>query len=289
VAEEPDVPSLSDSFEKVAVIGASTVEEAAGLLPCAEHATGLPLEQSVEMLREMVGADGGVSDEGWCEVPDRLVCGRLSSTSLRAMCPFACTCWEGILGYAGPFGTPSFGCPEQCVRATHLYVALLGSMFPCEDTGPANFTAETGYLPNAYSLFQEWGWNSSFRFFYLEYVSGLQEYVTGVATVSEGVESSTLVLSNLVLRLSELQLDSLRGHVLGGGFFEELAAGSWNLLPGTPHPRGLTGCDFLASYEVGLALNLDLCDEGKIASIRPWCPRACGCEWGMAGCPEACE
>ncbi|CAK0838051.1 unnamed protein product [Prorocentrum cordatum] len=47
-----------------------------------------------------------------------------------------------------------------------------------------------------------------------------------------------------------------------------------------PHPRCLTGCDYLASYEVRLLLNADLCSASEFSSIQFMCQVSCGCSLG---------
>ncbi|CAK0878954.1 unnamed protein product [Prorocentrum cordatum] len=79
-------------------------------------------------------------------------------------------------------------------------------------------------------------------------------------------------------------------HVSTGALGRALVSGIWELSPGLAHPRGLTGCAFLASYEVTSLLNLDLCSDGVHAPLRWFCPEACGCDpsYSMSQCPVAC-
>ncbi|CAK0838547.1 unnamed protein product [Prorocentrum cordatum] len=78
--------------------------------------------------------------------------------------------------------------------------------------------------------------------------------------------------------------------VATGAIGRALVSGIWELMPGLAHPRGLSGCDFLASYEVTSLLNLDACADGDHTSLRFFCPKACGCDssFGMDECPVAC-
>ncbi|CAK0810333.1 unnamed protein product, partial [Prorocentrum cordatum] len=304
VAVEPNASSLDDvgfhehSFQKVALIGESTVAEAADTLPCKDFATGQTFWAMQASLRQLTGD----STVGTCADASKLdLCGKPESTQLRALCPFQCGCMIA-LSSTGLFGTPAFGCPTSCVQYRAVYDEIVQG-YPCEDTGEGNFSAVTDYMPNTYEVSLTIGTRyglyrySDFRSYYLAYVRGLQEYILRSAIVLQGVqrniESLVILMSvpqvwegSAVVPFSALEMYS---HVIGGGFFEELAAGNWTLLPGIPHPRGLRGCDYLASYEVSLVLNVALCEEGVTSSIRPWCPRACQCQSGMPGCPAACE
>merc|ERR1740121_1995904 len=61
---------------------------------------------------------------------------------------------------------------------------------------------------------------------------------------------------------------------------QSLLDGNWDLMPGVPHPRNLTGCDYLTSFEVKALLNTDLCSADEYSSIRFMCPVSCGCSLG---------
>merc|ERR1711879_173145 len=74
-----------------------------------------------------------------------------------------------------------------------------------------------------------------------------------------------------------------------GGLSASLVNGSWTLGHRTmSHPRGLTGCEYLASYELSAIMGFDLCNPKVVTSIRTICPVSCGCRTGMAECPAAC-
>jgi hypothetical protein len=298
--EAPDsVDSLQfqgESFQKVAYIGEYTLEAAASTLPCVDSIVEY---RYPEVLGEIAGG-GNINS---CIEIDRRLCGKMSSTRLRALCPQTCACYDGILSWSGLFGTSAFGCPTECLKHSQAtFNRLVGDWFPCEDTGPGNFSAVTEYLPGVY---QYWNFQFSqllvemgidtfghryFRDFYQDYVSGLQEYVSGDPSMRQGVPNSIYNLQSWRPDVPWPEVDALIGHILDGVFFEELAAGNWTIFPGVPHPRGFTGCAYLASAEIAFLINVDLCAVGnKIASIRPWCPRACGCSSGMPECPGSCR
>jgi len=301
----PSPPSLhdagfqEDSFRLVAQISESSGEEAADLLPCADFSTGLSLEWSQETLREI----SGISGASTCEdlLVDPWLCGRANSTRLRALCPFTCACRQGIMAWAGPFVTRAFGCPSECGKiAGQTWELIMGNLFPCEDTGEGNFTGQGSYMPPIYQSMAAAAphLNLHFSDFFQLYIRGVKEYIMSEPLVAQGVSGGVEALSFSTAyegapgqsALSQSQKDALVNHVLTGRIFDDILAGVWSLFPGTPHPRNLTGCAYLASVEVFLAINTNLCEEGTIASIRPWCPVACGCDGALdpAGCPSAC-
>lgn len=70
--------------------------------------------------------------------------------------------------------------------------------------------------------------------------------------------------------------------VTSGSMPQSILSGSWEMLPGVPHPRGLTGCAFLTSFEITALLNTDMCSTETYASIKPLCPESCGCTLGTS-------
>merc|ERR1712137_1329104 len=110
---------------------------------------------------------------------------------------------------------------------------------------------DTDFFPHVYALiFHVTNGNAfpTFRSYYVSYIRGLQQYVTGEAAMREGVESNAegLIISmQLINAPVNYSASDIYKHVISGAFFDDLAAGTWTLLPGTPHFRGLTGCGFL--------------------------------------------
>lgn len=292
VAKVPPAPSLSDAFRSVAQISDSSVAEAADLIPCVDFGTGLTIEWSQETLREILG----VSNVSTCMdmfLYDTWLCGAASSTKLRALCPHTCGCRSGIIGMSGPFASPAFGCPSECLNIEmQTWELVFGDWFPCEDTGPGNFSGLGSYLPPFFDMMRLTlpQFEFHFRDFYLLYIKGLKDYITGTPLVAQGVLGGAEVLAYAFPDLEPQLIDELVDHVLTGGLFDEMAAGNWSLFPGTPHPRNLTGCDYLASWEIAAVINVNLCDdEGTLVSIRTWCPVACGCVEAKGACPSACR
>jgi hypothetical protein len=295
-----DAGFQEDSFDLVAQMSGLPVAEAAGLLPCSDFSTGLSLEWSRQTLREISG-DSSMNkcdDLHWNGKP--WLCGMANSTSLRALCPFTCACRQGILAWAGAFVTPGFGCPAECSKIPgQMWEKVMGNLYPCEDTAPGNFTGQGSYKPYIYQLMSMTfpHLNLHFSNYFQLYIQGVKEYITGEPLLAQGVSGGVEAMSwsevyapGGVPTLTPSQKESLVSHVLTGRIFDDIAAGIWNLFPGTPHPRNLTGCAYLASTEVVMAINTNLCEEdGAIASIRPWCPVACGCEGAQPGCPLACR
>jgi len=107
---------------------------------------------------------------------------------------------------------------------------------------------------------------------WLLYVRGLFDYSMSKPGFQDGV--ANVVREDYAgIAISEDMQNTLVQHISTGAMGRALANGSWDLMPGLPHPRGLTGCAFLTSYEITSLLNLDLCAEGR-----------CRCFWaGLDG------
>ncbi|CAK0827702.1 unnamed protein product [Prorocentrum cordatum] len=124
---------------------------------------------------------------------------------------------------------------------------------------------------------------------FLFYVRGLFEYLTSLSGFNDSV-TEVVEKDYAGVNPDEGMMADLIEHVATGAMGRALVSGIWELMPGLAHPRGLSGCDFLASYEVTSLLNLDACADGDHTSLRFFCPKACGCgsSFGMDECPVAC-
>merc|ERR1719245_2390886 len=122
---------------------------------------------------------------------------------------------------------------------------------------------------------------------WLLYLQGLVEY----QSVRPGLKGHVKRFINSgVLGVNETHSNDIYEHAMSPNFAIALVNASWELMPGLPHPRGLTGCEFLASYEMKGLLNIDLCNLDEYTSIRFFCPKACRCAGAhsMSECPAAC-
>jgi hypothetical protein len=88
--------------------------------------------------------------------------------------------------------------------------------------------------------------------------------------------------------ISQEQQVPMWQHIVTGGIVDTVLGGTWEFMPGVQHPRNLTGCAFLASYEFTAAMNYDLCVPGTLRSIRHICPVSCLCTRLASECPYGC-
>jgi len=97
-----------------------------------------------------------------------------------------------------------------------------------------------------------------FTRWYATYVRGILPYMYGVWGGSTRLKTMATTLYNEGL----LQVDSVEAYLERfwyGGVSSSLLDGSWTLTDSqAPHPRNLTGCRFLASYELQALLGFDL-------------------------------
>lgn len=113
-------------------------------------------------------------------------------------------------------------------------------------------------------------------FWWLLYVRGLFENLQSQTSFKKRVENAIKNEFNLLQVEADMQ-DDLVAYVTSGNIRKSFLNGKWELMPGLPHPRNLTGCEYLASMEVKALLNIDLCATGDYRSIRYLCPETCGC------------
>jgi hypothetical protein len=125
---------------------------------------------------------------------------------------------------------------------------------------------------------------------WLRYVHGLFQYLYSRPGFEDGVRN--VIREDYVgIDASEQEQDVIVHTITLGWFFRMLATTSnWEIAPGVPHPRGLTGCNFLASYEITALLNIDLCNPDEGTSIKFFCPSACQCTEAslLSECPAQC-
>jgi len=114
-------------------------------------------------------------------------------------------------------------------------------------------------------------------FWWLTFAAGLFEHLTADVAFPDIVEDTVpLVFPDVDYSTRQ----ELVAWVSNGSLARSFLDGNWELMPGVPHPRGLTGCDYLASNEVRTLLNIDLCSAEEYSSIRFMCPVSCGCSVG---------
>jgi len=200
------------------------------------------------------------------------------------------------------FGSEAYGCPSSCVALRTAYDGFrsdhAGTTFPdmttlgCEDathlaltnpsidfnTFPAvnedgmliPYDRDTVYLPR---------WLHS-------YLTGLFSVLLQESTFSAYVRTGAFDFVSWGL-IPEGWQTYLWEHVESAEIVQTILSGSWELMPGIPHPRNLTGCSYLASYELIILLGRDLCDASDFRSIKNICPQTCRCG-AMPECPAVC-
>eukprot|EP00930_Biecheleria_cincta_P020072 TRINITY_DN15169_c0_g1_i7.p1 TRINITY_DN15169_c0_g1~~TRINITY_DN15169_c0_g1_i7.p1 ORF type:complete len:925 (+),score=119.71 TRINITY_DN15169_c0_g1_i7:61-2835(+) len=278
------------------------------------------------------------------------LCALPSMSVVRFLCPMTCECGTFPSPKSGLFGSPKFGCPNQCgMRAAALQSmrASTGTAPPCLDAGSEYFSGQRSicyYLaPGAWLvpfLAHAIG-NASvgdeidgatldlvLAAFHKSDISfdiaglvvqdiislapcpgpGAGELATGRGMSSNGrklIYSALAGLrdesrSTLHTRVAALfafsgdrevnasRTEEAVNSLVDGTLINELQAGNWNIVGGSAHPRGLTDCAFLTSFEIVFVWNIDVCDT-KYNSLRSICPVSCGCQTlPSVQCPPTC-
>merc|ERR1712137_545163 len=180
--------------------------------------------------------------------------------SVRARCAVTCGCGSALPSLAGFFQTQAYGCPGGCMG--HRAVEL-------ESISCVNNSISTALSSSI------WG----------KYVHGMQEYFLSQTEYSQHARNAIIAYQTL-LNITTDQAEDVHAFLVGNGFWDALADHRYLLGEGIPHPSGKIGCDFLASSEVLLLLNLDICDIfADFLSLKPLCPLACECTIFPRGCP----
>jgi len=230
----------------------SNVEESVEDLPCMD--TSLSEDNATAAFFLEINDCAAIQHDCWM----------MNKTAFRALCPVTCGCTENAPSAGGIFQTQSWGCPRAC--SVFRYQLLWKTS--CED--------------DLESIS-----NSSWK----EYVSSLREHVTSLAGHEDRVRTYIFNLP-VSVNLNPDQGQTAFEYFMGNGFWDDLSSFQLLMGGGVPHARNLTGCNFMASNELMLLLNVNLCaSDGTYTSLRGVCPVACGCKLDTdttGGCPFDC-
>lgn len=203
--------------------------------------------------------------------------------AVRQFCPMACNCMFsfGQHGMCGAFGTPSYGCPTQC----NLYKSLVrdflyvgGFEDPCVDLSDADWVGARSGDP---------------RFMQVStYILGLSQLLASDPSLPKQATSFLRSFGsdwNGGVTLSEGQIQMAIASLRDGSTAHNITEGEWLIAKGIPHPRGLTGCLFLSSWEVQAVWQMDLCALKEALPIHSICPESCKCkDVDHSECPRTC-
>ncbi|CAK0803849.1 unnamed protein product [Prorocentrum cordatum] len=306
-------------FEAVSRMPSMEVAEMAAVLPCDDRQAGNTYDQADRFLEMTTGIPGLTCSNISTILSDTVqdifhepsyLCSDRLMVNVRALCPISCGCQLGTGGMTGMFGTLDFGCPQSCLEfhtvidewmySTNMRGDLNGDgivddgtpLGICRDASDAELIAD----PNASrECLRDFGrcleLRGRYTRWYATYVRGiLPGYGPGVGRGGALGEDGGRHAERRPDRVRQPR--ELHRAVLGWRrLSDSLLDGNWTLTdPTIPHPRGLTGCRYLASWDPLSALvGFDLCKpSGGFGSIRGVCPVSCGCAKGMDDCPAAC-
>jgi hypothetical protein len=301
--------------------------DAAPYMPCSDREAGNSYAQADWFLEQITGIPGftcrnisaETHDKGYEFFAGAELCSNREMVGIRSLCPLACGCHLGRDGMTGLFGSVDSGCPTACSEwdvisgqweYTHWkYSDYMVYYYNYYSDGDAeNSSRSKGSLMGAckdaldvelvgdphaslacltdFSRCLEL--TGRFTRWYATYVRGILPQMYSVWGGGTRLESMANTLYNTGL-LQVDSVDAYLGRFWAGGVAVSLVDGRWTLTDSqAPHPRNLTGCRFLASYELQALLGFDLCNPTGLTSIRRVCPVSCGCIPGMAECPAAC-
>lgn len=253
------------------VTSTASTAEAAKTLACNDAAYGRRV-----FAPALLKVTGGKASR--CEDPIiSELCPHGNMTAVRSLCPVTCGCDNPFDPKAAVFSAPAGGCPQSCQMAKTSIIEQRWD-YPCRDVDPQDFLAPFG--------------NSK------SYVTGLFEVAMAQPEIRNAIALKYAMQLNTTFNAMRFKPPGAEDAPWLAGFVEDfkngtwrdgILAGKWELAPGIPHPKHLTGCKFLTSWEFQSLLGLDLCDPGNFNSLRMRCPVSCRCWAGRPGCPVSCS
>lgn len=303
-----DTPFDVFAFDEILSMTSHSVAEGAEGLHCEDLDAGASSVSSLWEVQAILGNSNITSCDDDLELSLQS-CAQPEMSRFRAFCPVTCGCrdvWNtrvdigDFTGWpATVFGSSEYGCPAACISFRAAVSSfLLEQNDPDMAIGSRCMDVPVGYLTNPdvrWRTFRSvnedgpipYDSNSIYIPRWLHgYITGLHALLMYDSSFSESVwkQAHDFELWGLI---EPGTADALWEHIISGGIVDTIVSGTWELMPGSPHPRNLTGCAYLASYELTVLLGRDLCEVGHIRSIRNVCPVTCGCG-SMAECPAAC-
>lgn len=258
------------SIRRFMVTSTASFSEAARSLACNDAAYGHRI-----FAPALLKVTGGAASR--CKDPAVLkLCSHGNMSAVRSLCPVTCGCDNPFDPKAAVFSAPVGGCPNSCELAKTSVIEQRWD-YPCRDVDPQDFLAPNGGSEN--------------------YVTGVFEVAVAQPEIRNAVAWKYADQLNRTFKALSFMPPGTDGvsYMAGlvesfknGSWRDAILAGKWDLAEGIPHPRHLTGCKFLTSWEFQSLLGLDLCDPGQFNSLRMRCPVSCRCFAGRSGCPVSC-
>jgi len=259
---ENGMPSMSE-LDLIASVDTSNVATLAESVACEDQASSDYNNSNI--LRNAV-ALGNLFQTmpAYCEAALDY-CWMMNMTGVRALCPFTCGCSTATLGHAGFFQNAKWGCPTACAMSKTLLLEFENN---CSDQLTSSFVADS---------------------IWARYIDGMKAYVLSAEVFSDRLLAD-LSRNYALLGIKQEQILDVHRFFVGDGFWNAITLYNFSISDTAKHPRNLTGCDFIVSYEIQYILNLNLCDGEAFTSLRAICPVACDCSAGSkAGCPSGCS
>jgi len=191
-------------------------------------------------------------------------CNQIAQNSVRALCPATCGCDSPYPSASGIFQSTGWGCPEDCL----VWQMVAHSNTPCSDAAFDQVSTESWEM-----------YVFSLRTYLLKH--GFKNHITTILEEYQLYENMT-----------ENQKNEEKLFFTNRGFWSELKNYNYLIADGVPHPKGLVGCDFLASSELKVILTIELCSpnsNGEFMSLHMLCPVACNCVSDPTDCPAKCQ
>jgi hypothetical protein len=282
-------------YEAIVELGGMSLEQAASSIVCRDLGSSKEQRSYLAALQVLMK---NTSIEACADVSWHY-CTLREMTQLRALCPVRCNChvpptYELVgnkKALAGYFQSPQGGCPQSCqpqLETSNTIRFVQGNATGrCTDLeaddivlkGSTRMKSSSQCFVNN-TIDADCSELPPKAFWWLTFVAGLFEHLTADVAFPD-IVNDTVTQSDSHFAVSSSTKPALVEWVSTGKMAQSFLDGSWDLMPGVPHPRGLRGCDYLTSFEVRSLLNTDLCSTEEYSSISFMCPVSCGCSLGQ--------
>jgi len=204
-------------------------------------------------------------------------CGVIEMRRLRMICPISCGCHEDVGDRVGFFGSGDWGCPNSCKALRSAAIAYTDHFGTPGWPGSACVDMTAPSMLNQSSHFSKW-----FR----SWVVGLFQYLRSNLDSFRQVTTANVKFAAGFF-FNENVTENITDHIVTGAMAKTIMSGSWELMPGVPHPYDQEGCAYLTGFVFQWLLGIDPCRSEHFRSLTLYCPVACACG-SMVGCPGSC-
>eukprot|EP00928_Gymnodinium_smaydae_P032048 TRINITY_DN23324_c0_g2_i1.p1 TRINITY_DN23324_c0_g2~~TRINITY_DN23324_c0_g2_i1.p1 ORF type:complete len:1265 (-),score=241.32 TRINITY_DN23324_c0_g2_i1:304-4029(-) len=262
--------------------------------PCADNSNGLLPREAMELTLSSIVGNPDIKHCEQIPFESLYLCNKMENRLLREICPLRCGCHSPVGYHVGFFGSGDWGCPDACdaLRSARTRFDSENNN-ALEKTRGCDDVSASSLLPfdeKAYNEINPMNFDfTDISLWFTPYIDGLFSYLF------RDLQSFTQVVHRNVQLLGEFGIlpsstvGPLIQWILSGNIKDTILSGTWELMPGFPHPFAKTGCEYMTSWLIQWMFGFDACGSAgaEYRTLRYYCPDSCGCG-AMSGCPTKC-